>query len=59
MVARRWEDQQMITFKEDTINFLEDFALGFLAKERHTQSKPADYIPLEEIKKKLNKKNVS
>lgn len=38
---------------EQTLELLEDVALGYLAKEREAASKPSDYIPIEELKKKL------
>ena len=38
---------------EQTLELLEDVALGYLAKEREAASKPSDYIPIEEFKKKL------
>ena len=38
---------------EATLDLLEDFALGFLAKERESQSKASDYLDIETVKKKL------
>ena len=38
---------------EETLDLLEDFALGFLAKERESQSKASDYLDIETVKKKL------
>ncbi|MEW6100893.1 MAG: type II toxin-antitoxin system Phd/YefM family antitoxin [Candidatus Omnitrophota bacterium] len=41
---------------EELIEFLEDTALGFLAKERHLRSKPEDYIDIDYLQKKLKHK---
>ena len=38
---------------ESTLDLLEDFALGFLAKERELKSKDFDYLDIETVKKKL------
>ena len=38
---------------EATLDLLEDFALGFLAQERESQSKASDYVDIETVKKKL------
>ena len=38
---------------EATLDLLEDFALGFLAKERESKSKASDYLDIETVKKKL------
>ena len=38
---------------ETTLDLLEDFALGFLAKERESRSKDFDYLDIETVKKKL------
>lgn len=38
---------------ESTLDLLEDFALGFLAKERESQSKSSDYLDIEIVKKKM------
>ena len=40
---------------EAVIELVEDFTLGFLAKERDKSSKSSDYITLEEALKKLKK----
>lgn len=37
---------------ETTLDLLEDFALGFLAKERESQSKASDYLDIETVWKK-------
>ena len=41
---------------EETLEMLEDHALGFLAKERESKSKPSDYIALEETLKQTKSK---
>ncbi len=41
---------------EETIEILEDFALGYLAKERDQQSKSSDYIDIQDVLKRLRKK---
>ena len=41
---------------EETLELLEDFALGSLAKERASKSKPSDYLDIEELRKKIQKK---
>lgn len=38
---------------ESTLDLLEDFALGFLAQERESQSKSSDYLDIEIVKKKM------
>ena len=38
---------------EETLELLEDFALGYLAKERDAKTKSSDYLDLEQFKKKL------
>ena len=40
---------------EQILEVLEDFALGYLAKKRVQNSQPADYLTLEEAKKKIKK----
>ena len=41
---------------EKALELLEDFALGYLAKERHKLSKESDYIDIEEAIKSLKVK---
>ena len=41
---------------EETLEILEDFALGFLAKEREKSSKSSDYLTHEEVFKRIKKK---
>ena len=41
---------------EKTLELLEDVALGYLAKERDSHSKPSDYVNMEEAKKKIRHK---
>ena len=38
---------------ETTLDLLEDFALGFLAKEREAQANPSDYLDMETVKRRL------
>ena len=38
---------------ERTLELLEDTALGYLAKERESQSSLSDYVDIEEAKKKI------
>ncbi|MEK6583962.1 MAG: type II toxin-antitoxin system Phd/YefM family antitoxin [Nitrospirota bacterium] len=41
---------------EETMEALEDLALGYLARERDSGSKPSDYLSIEEVLKKGVKK---
>ena len=41
---------------EEILDLLEDTALGYLAKERESKSKAADYIDIKEVEKKISKK---
>jgi hypothetical protein len=41
---------------EALIELIEDMSLGFLAKERDEESKPSDYIELEEVEKRIRQK---
>ena len=41
---------------ETTLDALEDYALGFLARERETQSKSSDYADIREVYKKIKSK---
>lgn len=41
---------------EEILDTLEDVALGYLAKERAAQSKPSDYIDIDEAEKKIKLK---
>ncbi|OGX08713.1 MAG: hypothetical protein A2Z88_01830 [Omnitrophica WOR_2 bacterium GWA2_47_8] len=41
---------------EETLELLEDFALGFLAKEREEGSKDSNYIDIKEALRKVKKK---
>ena len=41
---------------EETLETLEDFALGFLAKQRESQSKTSDYLDLHEAQKRVKNK---
>lgn len=41
---------------EETMEALEDLALGYLARERDSGSKPSDYLGIEEVLKKGVKK---
>lgn len=41
---------------EEILEALEDVALGYLAKERETKSKPSDYLNIDEVQKKISKK---
>jgi prevent-host-death family protein len=40
---------------EQTLDLLEDIALGYLAKERDRGSKSSDYLDIEEAKKKIKR----
>ena len=41
---------------EETLEILEDLALGYLARERESGSKPSDYLDIEEVLKGAKKK---
>jgi prevent-host-death family protein len=41
---------------EETLEALEDLALGYLARERESGSKPSDYLDMEEVLKGVKKK---
>ena len=41
---------------EETLEALEDLALGYLARERDSGSKPSDYLDIEEVLKGVKKK---
>lgn len=41
---------------EETLDVLEDLALGYLAKERESGSKSSDYVGIEEALKRMKKK---
>jgi prevent-host-death family protein len=41
---------------EALIELIEDMSLGFLAKERDEESKPSDYIELEEAEQRIKRK---
>ena len=41
---------------EEIIGSITDMGLGYLAKERDSNSKPSDYIDLEVAEKRINKK---
>ncbi len=41
---------------EETLDLLEDFALGFLAKEREDSSRNSDYMDIKDALKKVKKK---
>lgn len=41
---------------EETLELLEDFALGYIAKDRASRSKPSDYLDIEEVRKRVQKK---
>lgn len=41
---------------EETLDALEDLALGYIAKERESGSKPSDYLGIEEALKGVKKK---
>ncbi len=41
---------------EETMEALEDLALGYLAREREAGSKPSDYLGIEEVLKGVKKK---
>ncbi|MBU0668101.1 hypothetical protein KJ835_03180 [Patescibacteria group bacterium] len=47
------EDYAKYTEKEKILEAFEDLVLGHIAKERHEKSKKSDYIPIEEVMKKL------
>ena len=49
-------DMEKYSQMEETLELLEDFALGYLAKERASKSKPSDYLDIEELRKKIQKK---
>ena len=38
---------------EQTLELLEDTALGYFAQERVSQSSPSDYVDIEEAKRKI------
>ncbi len=44
------------TRMEKTLEVLEDLALGYLARERESGSKPSDYLDIEEALQGLKKK---
>ena len=46
-------DMEKYNKMEAVLELLEDFALGFLAKEREVHSKPSDYIDIQEALKKV------
>ncbi len=39
---------------EQTLELLEDFALGYLAKERESKTKPSDYLDLDDVLQKMS-----
>jgi prevent-host-death family protein len=41
------------THMEEMMELIEDYGLGYLAKERDLNSSPADYIPLEKVEKRI------
>lgn len=41
---------------ERMLDMVEEFALGNIAKERGTSTKPSDYIPIKKFTKKIKKK---
>lgn len=41
---------------EETMEVLEDLALGYLAREREAGSKPSDYLDIEDVLKGVKKK---
>ena len=49
-------DMEKYEQMEETLELLEDFALGFLAKERERKTKNSDYLDIEEAKKKVGHK---
>lgn len=49
-------DIERLNKMEETLELLEDFALGILAKEREANSKSSDYLDLQEIEKRLKDK---
>lgn len=40
---------------EATLDLLEDFALGYLAKEREAKAKYSDYLDIDEAEKRIKK----
>ncbi len=38
---------------EEILDTLEDVALGYLAKERESHSKPTDYLNIEKVEEKI------
>jgi prevent-host-death family protein len=49
-------DMERYQQMEATLELLEDYALGLLAKERDAKSTPSDYLSIEELQKRLDKK---
>ncbi len=41
---------------EATLELLEDFALGYLAKERDAKTKISEYLDVEDVKKRIKGK---
>jgi prevent-host-death family protein len=41
---------------EEILDLLEDTALGYLAKERESRSKFSDYLDIQEVEKRIQKK---
>ena len=45
-------DMEQYSQMEATLELLEDYALGLLARERDSKSKPSDYMGLEALQKR-------
>ncbi|MDP2653497.1 MAG: type II toxin-antitoxin system Phd/YefM family antitoxin [Candidatus Omnitrophota bacterium] len=46
-------DMEKYNQMEATLELLEDFALGYLAKEREAGAKSSDYLDIQEVIKKI------
>ena len=46
-------DMEKYTQMEETLELLEDFALGYLAKERETKTANRDYLDIDKVRKKM------
>jgi len=46
-------DMERYSQMETTLELLEDFALGYLAKERESHTKPSGYVSIKEAIKKI------
>jgi len=48
-------DMEKYQQMEETLELLEDFALGYLAKERETASKRSEYVDINDMAKRMKK----